>query len=55
MTEKLEMKDMREELKKWEASNQKHLMNMIRVIREIRENRQDREEVYSISVRWSTV
>ncbi|KUJ12351.1 uncharacterized protein LY89DRAFT_206066 [Mollisia scopiformis] len=37
VTEKLEMKDMREELKKWEASNQEHLINMIRVIREIRE------------------
>ncbi|TVY14685.1 hypothetical protein LARI1_G007941 [Lachnellula arida] len=37
VTEKLEMKDMREELQKWEASNQEHLINMIRVIREIRE------------------
>jgi hypothetical protein len=37
VTEKLEMKDMREELKKWEASNQEHLINMIRVIREIGE------------------
>jgi len=37
VTEKLETKDMREELKKWEASNQEHLINMIRVIREIRE------------------
>ena len=37
VTEKLEMKDMKEELKKWEASNQEHLKNMIRVIREIRE------------------
>lgn len=35
VTEKLEMKDMREELKKWEDSNQEHLINMIRVIREI--------------------
>jgi hypothetical protein len=37
VTEKLEMKDMSEELKKWETSNQEHLINMIRVIREIRE------------------
>ena len=37
VTEKLEIKDMREELKKWEASNQGHLKNMIRIIREIRE------------------
>jgi hypothetical protein len=35
--EKLEMKDMSDELKKWEASNQEHLKNMIRVVREIRE------------------
>jgi hypothetical protein len=36
VTKKFEMKDMTEELKKWEASNQKHLKNMIRVIKEIR-------------------
>jgi len=37
VTEKLKMRDMREELKKWEARNQGHLINMIRVIKEIRE------------------
>lgn len=37
VTEKLDMKDMREELAKWEARNQEQLKNMIRVIREIRD------------------
>ncbi|KAL3423891.1 hypothetical protein PVAG01_05638 [Phlyctema vagabunda] len=35
VTQKLEMKDMREELKKWETNNQENLRRMIRVIREI--------------------
>jgi hypothetical protein len=37
VTGKLEMKDMRGELEKWEAGNQGQLRNMVRVIREIRE------------------
>ncbi|PVH69993.1 hypothetical protein DL98DRAFT_598198 [Cadophora sp. DSE1049] len=37
VTEKLEMKDMTEELQKWEASSQEHLKTMIRIIEEIRE------------------
>lgn len=35
--EKLKMRDMSDELKKWEANSQEHLKNMIRVVREIRE------------------
>ncbi|KAG4435840.1 hypothetical protein IFR05_008666 [Cadophora sp. M221] len=37
VTKELEMRDMKEELRKWEARNQAHLKNMVRVIREIRE------------------
>ncbi|KAH9222769.1 hypothetical protein DL95DRAFT_441116 [Leptodontidium sp. 2 PMI_412] len=36
VTKQLDMKDMKEELGKWEAGNQDHLKNMVRVIREIR-------------------
>lgn len=37
VTQKLEMKDVSEQLREWEVGSQQHLKNMIRVIRELRD------------------